>query len=674
MARQIKWRLQFKSLNGTGCLVNIYEEGYTGSSADTTKTGADVPFDVESGVTELMGADSPFSYDEDEENTLLQIIRYKTGFLRVREATFGALASLAPSSITAHYVEAFYGSERVFTGYMQCAEYSNNWCAAPRVLEFPITSPLGLLSSFNFNAPSEPSMTTIGALMKEVIDGLSANYTKVIYPGTSYDPWNCLIHSTVVVPFNNDFDFMSTANDLYKPHDYRFFVEGLAACRGCVVHETPDAIIFAKYDQPLTTQGNDFSSMPVANLTNPTSGRTDVNQVATSFSAIFANADNQATVTVVRPLKNLTLNIEGEGALGSKMGVDHCIVHHEAQTMTGAKAVSLESVSTEAAGYQMGIAQFNGSGELQDYGLFAVAYASYDPNTAKSFTFENFWVTKLSSSWPDNLCLMSWKFYGLTQFHAGTTNVLLKMKLSLGTSMKNLKKTGWGRDVQFLLTIKVGDYYVALGNPDYYYEQMIPNPVTFYQATGSIGSNKSLDNYSDIEGIIFTPALRGEGSTEINYNPVIEIGLWKSPATGLANGYYIRYDEVSLQDPNAEWEEYRYKNYPSNYVIKGNDKGIESDEVTVEINDFGYYRNNRSFANANGQIVKMIGTYAYMFQPQKWLRQRCKKVRALASNKNEYVTLYSAFNDGERWRLLAHGFDLWNDNHTVTFVQSKTLE
>lgn len=46
MARQIKWRLQFKSLNNTGCLVNIYEDGYTGSSADTTKTGADVPFAV----------------------------------------------------------------------------------------------------------------------------------------------------------------------------------------------------------------------------------------------------------------------------------------------------------------------------------------------------------------------------------------------------------------------------------------------------------------------------------------------------------------------------------------------------------------------------------------------------------------------------------------------------
>ena len=79
MARQIKWRLQFKSLNNTGCLVNIYEDGYTGSSADTTKTGADVPFAVETGVTELKGADVPFEYEEDDSSDLLVFIRIKTG-------------------------------------------------------------------------------------------------------------------------------------------------------------------------------------------------------------------------------------------------------------------------------------------------------------------------------------------------------------------------------------------------------------------------------------------------------------------------------------------------------------------------------------------------------------------------------------------------------------------
>ena len=66
MSRNIRWRLQFKSLNGTGCLVNIYDEGWT-SSANTSKTGADVPFAAETGVTLLTGAAKPFEYEEDDD-------------------------------------------------------------------------------------------------------------------------------------------------------------------------------------------------------------------------------------------------------------------------------------------------------------------------------------------------------------------------------------------------------------------------------------------------------------------------------------------------------------------------------------------------------------------------------------------------------------------------------
>ena len=81
MARKIKWRLQFKSLNNTGCLVNIYEEGYTSSQADTTKTGADVPFAVETGVADLTGGAVPFEIQEDDSNNLTDFIRIKTGYL-----------------------------------------------------------------------------------------------------------------------------------------------------------------------------------------------------------------------------------------------------------------------------------------------------------------------------------------------------------------------------------------------------------------------------------------------------------------------------------------------------------------------------------------------------------------------------------------------------------------
>ena len=40
--RNIKCRIQYVSATGVGCLINIWEEDYSGSSADQTKTGADV--------------------------------------------------------------------------------------------------------------------------------------------------------------------------------------------------------------------------------------------------------------------------------------------------------------------------------------------------------------------------------------------------------------------------------------------------------------------------------------------------------------------------------------------------------------------------------------------------------------------------------------------------------
>jgi hypothetical protein len=90
MARAIKYRLQFKSLKNEGCLVNVYVDGAT-SSADTSKTGADVPFTVESGVTALTGAASPLVFNETDSDDLLEVVRQKTGYMSVIEHTPGEL-------------------------------------------------------------------------------------------------------------------------------------------------------------------------------------------------------------------------------------------------------------------------------------------------------------------------------------------------------------------------------------------------------------------------------------------------------------------------------------------------------------------------------------------------------------------------------------------------------
>ena len=87
MALGKRWSLTFKSLNNVECNVYIYDEGWTGA------------------VTALIGADEPFFYQEDDDESLLTVLRYRTGYLRVVENSYNALqdsqkANLAPVAKT----------------------------------------------------------------------------------------------------------------------------------------------------------------------------------------------------------------------------------------------------------------------------------------------------------------------------------------------------------------------------------------------------------------------------------------------------------------------------------------------------------------------------------------------------------------------------------------------
>jgi hypothetical protein len=64
-----RWTVQFKSLNGTTCRIDIYKRGYTGTIVDT-----------------LIAAANPINYSEDNDSDLLNnVIRFRTGYLRLIE-------------------------------------------------------------------------------------------------------------------------------------------------------------------------------------------------------------------------------------------------------------------------------------------------------------------------------------------------------------------------------------------------------------------------------------------------------------------------------------------------------------------------------------------------------------------------------------------------------------
>lgn len=307
MARGIKWRMQFKSLNETGCLVNIYEEGFA-SNADTTKTGADVPFTVESGVTELIGGASPFIIQENDSEDLTDVFRYKTGYIRAVETSYGQLTDLYPETNTQHYVEMYYGSILAFTGYMQAQSFDNNWVASPRGLAFPIMSPLGLAEGIKLDPIYTPQRVSLATLLHEAIIGLNAAYTKVIIPDVPHSI-DGVVNSLVVSPYNGDFSQSAYSSDpIFEPITYADLIEGICNAFGWIVHDTPDALVFTMFDH-----FGDYSQYTLANL--PTmSGKTIVADgaavVALGTISQVAGADGKESS--ILPFKSINIKFDGE--------------------------------------------------------------------------------------------------------------------------------------------------------------------------------------------------------------------------------------------------------------------------------------------------------------------------------------------------------------------------
>lgn len=657
-ASNIRWRLQFKSLTGTGCLVNIYSRGWQ-SNADGSKTGADVPFAVETNVTELTGGARPFVYDEDETDNLLQVVRYKTGYLRLIETSIGQLDGIMPYSIQqgylSRYVEVWYGNKLVFTGYLKNAEYTNQFVAPPYEREFVVTSPLGVLEHFNFSIPSSPEDVTVGAVMKEVIDGLNCRYNKVIYPRTDEHPWDCLMNSTVYCPYNSQFTHKSPADELFAPKDFLFFIEGIASCYGWIVHDKPDAIIFTKYNRD-----EDYSYIEVADLPTAANRRTFIRNDA-SITAWFKNADNNATLSCVQPLKQIDVTFEGEKAQSVEMTTDHCRTY-SGSLGSGSDIYTLTQVGDEVDGEGIGTAVVGG-GTILVTGLFPVAVATWQSGET-SCSYDDYWVTCYSSSWGVGTKLISWKRYGTMD---STGGLGIRLQIAVGTSLGNLKTSGWSNNIPMRLRIKGSNgKYFNLDNSSWV-DYVKLNDITFDKHNGFVVPNYTLaDGFTDANGIIIY-------NNAPIYNGTVEIALYTAPSMGLANASFIKYVQIGFFNPSEGKVPYEGVYDPQEYVLTNPlGVGIGEDSFSVGLNSRFY--GSRTFVNANNRLTSDKPDLSYMFKIQTWVNQRfLPRLSVNYHTGEEYINSFSYWKSGWRWRILAMGHDLRNGEFSLTLVNTSDL-
>lgn len=303
MARSVRWQCSFKSKDNISCVVQIYEEGWSG------------------GITQLIPAPNPFYYEEDDSDDMTTLVRPRTGYLSVIEEHYGDLADLFTTSALQHYVTFHYNSVLDFTGYLQVQTFQNKVNPGPNVLEFPVVSVLGLLDSFNFAIPTDNALPAtnikIGALLKDIWNTMQASWSCVVAPYESSSVFFAG-HETsrlVCCPFNTDYDrSIYNTTDVFNPITFADFMEGLCASYGFMVYETPTELTFR-----LIGYGGQYAYVNKGVIDAVDGNNTWVNPIVVPngtsqylISDKYEWTDNDATVENIMPVHEMNFDFEGE--------------------------------------------------------------------------------------------------------------------------------------------------------------------------------------------------------------------------------------------------------------------------------------------------------------------------------------------------------------------------
>lgn len=160
--RKVRWRVDFKTIKEREASVLVYEEDWDG------------------GVTSLQPAESVISTEEDSDESMTLPVRAQSGYLRVIDN--GDISGLMPKNNRQHYVELIVNNVLAWCGYMLPESFSEDWDSTPIEVEYPISSPLGVIEGKEMDQSKEMEMTTIAELLLEIIEATDVEYKYIYWP------------------------------------------------------------------------------------------------------------------------------------------------------------------------------------------------------------------------------------------------------------------------------------------------------------------------------------------------------------------------------------------------------------------------------------------------------------------------------------------------------------
>lgn len=162
MARNIHWKVSFRTRSEKLGVLNLYEENYSGA------------------VVELTPAAVPFETQEDSADTWFVPIRKQTGYIRVLDD--GNTDGIMPVGMKDRYVEYTEDGSLKWCGYVVPDVFSADWAATPNEIELPVISGLGVLQGETLREGDGFGILRFARLMFQCLSSSGIEYERIYIP------------------------------------------------------------------------------------------------------------------------------------------------------------------------------------------------------------------------------------------------------------------------------------------------------------------------------------------------------------------------------------------------------------------------------------------------------------------------------------------------------------
>jgi hypothetical protein len=618
-----KWTVPFKSLNGTDCHVDIYARGYTGST-----------------VTTLTGAADPFEYEEDNDEDLLShVIRYRTGYLRVIEENYADLSDLYPTLNTDRYIEFYYGSALNFNGFIQAQEFETPWGPGPRVVELPVISPLGLAegTKMDWTAFNPPRWISIEFLINSILTQLEGMYDGFYFPKiisiNDAITTNCFVNTLTFCPFGKKYNKDNTLDGIYEPNTAEEALTNICTWMGLILHDVPGYVVFQRVDyNDQYLKRRDV----LAPFYTPTV--TDLTQIAT-----IASAENVESKVI--PLTKIDVNFAGETDVPN-MSFSRCRGYLRGCAVDDKEFCTNSPMIGDFTGTYTTYASVDSDGQIDKGFKCLGAYGSGGLQEMIMF--------RPADDWGSGEKVATYKF-----FEWNNTAMRLSLRLRFGESLEELTNPD---DQTFAVIVKSGDYYwnsqqgrwlPVSGIGSNYSKNWVVHPEGDSTCEVGFTRNENLNKGEPLVVEMYCPT----GNPDYVYT-INDVSLKKDRS---AASFYL--------NPNQDSTEYTINGTPS----------IKYGAVTRGYSTMIYTLNrialNFSIISTGAleyEIADAEPQYPYLLEAQDRIQIDMKMTNP------DMVMLYlnriTLWGTAGKWRTIACSFKPWNDNYQLTLHHSSIFD